>query len=296
MIQYCSYRRLLIVDEDDDLFIPFHLLMCTAIVSVLESYETTDNPFMAFNKQLLIWKRCSFTGSETWKEVRCALGSNITNLHQYIRFVMVIPRMKSFLQVIAFEQHDRYVVSLLMSLGCFVKYNLDTYCHYDLDVDICGFTAHSLASGCGRCQDNYNMLESDKNHDKACSYYLKILPFSHEVQKVRDEKAAEKELLQGAVIHMYETVIHKAEEGNGCVVLPPPKIKYLSQRKKMDSFLLCEFSNEANNKLFHVWLNKVQAVNVSMDNIFDFLIKHIMYVDLIIDMYCFNYLLFLLHI
>ncbi len=69
MIQYCSYRRLLIVDEDDDLFIPFHLLMCTAIVSVLESYETTDNPFMAFNKQLLIWKRCSFTGSETWKGV-----------------------------------------------------------------------------------------------------------------------------------------------------------------------------------------------------------------------------------
>ncbi len=64
----------------------------------------------------------------------------------------------------------------------------------------------------------------------------------------------------------------------------------------MDSFLLCEFSNEANNKLFHVWLNKVQAVNVSMDNCFEFLIKYITYVELIIDMYCFNYLLSLLHI
>jgi hypothetical protein len=201
---------------------------------------------------------------------------------------MVIPGMKSFLQVIAFEQHDRYVVSLLMSLGSFVKYNLDTFCHYDLDVDISGFTAHSLASGCGRCQDNCNMLESVKNHDKTCLYYLKILPFSHEVQKLRDEKAAEKELLQGAVIHMYETVIHKAEEGNGCVVLPPPKIKYCSQRKKMDSFLLCEFCNVANNKLFHVWLNKVQAVNVSIDNCFKFLIQHIMYVELIIDVHCLN--------
>jgi hypothetical protein len=124
------------------------------------------------------------------------------------------------------------------------------------------------------------MLESVKIHDKTCLYYLKILPFSHEVQKLRDEKAAEK---QGAVIHMYETVIHKAEEGNGCVVLPPPKIKYCSQKMKMDSFLLCEFCNMANNK-FHVWLNKVPAVNVSMDNCF----QHITYVELIIDVYCFN--------
>ena len=200
-----------------------------AIVSVLESHASEDNPFMAYNRQLQVWKCCSFTGSETWKEVRSALGSNITNLHQYIRFVMVIPGMKSFIKIIGHEEHDRYIVCPQMSLGCFVKYNLDNCCHYDLDVDICGFTSHSLASGCRRCQDNYNMLESDNNHDKTCSYYLKILPFSYEIQKVRYDKETEKELLQGAVIHMYETIIQNAEEGNGCIVLPPSTMKYCSQ-------------------------------------------------------------------
>jgi hypothetical protein len=107
------------------------------------------------------------------------------------------------------------------------------------------------------------MLESDNNHDKTCSYHLKILPFSYEVQKVRDDKETEKELLQGAVIHMYETIIHIAEEGNGCIVLLPPTMKYCSQRKKLDSFLLCEFCNVVNNDLFSVWLNKVEAVNLT---------------------------------
>lgn len=258
----------MLLDEDDDLFVPFHLLMCTAIASVMESYEAEKNPFMTHKKQLLIWKRCSFHGSESWKVVRSALGNNVTTLHQYIRFVMIIPGMKTFLKVLGQEEHDRFILCLLMSLDCFMKFNLDIFCHYDLDVDICGFTAHSLASGCKRCEDNYNMLDSDKHHASDCSYYTKIQPYSHEVQKVRDEKATEKELLEGAVINMYQTIIRHAEEGNGCVVLPPPTIKYCSQRRQMDSFLLCDFCNVSNNDLFSVWLNKVQAVNVSASDNF----------------------------
>ena len=108
---------------------------------------------------------------------------------------MVIPGIKSFLRIIQHEEKKVYIFSTLLSLESFMKYNQDTFCHYDLDIDICGFTAHSLANGCGRCQDNYNMLESDKNHDKACSYYLKILPFSHEVQKVRDDGLRTKDIM-----------------------------------------------------------------------------------------------------
>jgi hypothetical protein len=172
--QYCIHRRFLLVDEEDELFVPFHLLMCSAISVVMDSYEAQGNPFTLHNSELLIWKKCNFNGSETWSFVCEALRPYVTKLNQYIRFVMVIPSIKSFLKVLHFEDYDRYIVSTLMSLECFMKYNMDIFCHYDLDVDVCGFTAHSLASGCGRCEDNYNMMSSDKYHDSNCAYYNKI--------------------------------------------------------------------------------------------------------------------------
>jgi pyruvoyl-dependent arginine decarboxylase (PvlArgDC) len=95
-----------------------------------------------------------------------------------------------------------------------------------LDVDVCGYTAHSLATGCSRCEDNYNMLSSEKIHSANCSYYSKILPSNYAIAKVRDEKAMEKELLQGSVVHMYKIVIDRAKRGEGYVVKPPPTMKY----------------------------------------------------------------------
>jgi hypothetical protein len=74
-------------------------------------------------------------------------------------------------------------------------------------------------------------------------------------------------LLQAAVINMYETVIHHAEDGNGYMVLPPPSMMYTTQRRKNNSFLLCEFSNVLNNDLFSVWLTKVETVNVSTETL-----------------------------
>jgi hypothetical protein len=94
-----------------------------------------------------------------------------------------------------------------------MKYNLDIFCYYDLDVDVCRYTAHSLASGCSRCGDNYNVLSSDKIHEKTCLYYNKIVPNNSVVVQVRDDKAMEKELLEGSVVHMYKTVIACAENG-----------------------------------------------------------------------------------
>ncbi len=146
-----------------------------------------------------------------------------------------------------------------------MKYNLYIFCHYDLDVDVCGYTAHSLASGCSRCEDNYNTLPSDKIHEKNCSYYNKIVPNISVVVQVHDDKAKEKELLQGSVVHMYKTLIAHAENGEGYVVKPPPTMKYCSQHRKVDSFILMEFMDQLNNTLFSAWLNKVEAVNVSVN-------------------------------
>jgi hypothetical protein len=80
-----------------------------------------------------------------------------------------------------------------------------------------------------------------------------------------NDKAMEKELLQGSVVHMYKTVIAHADIGEGYVVKPPPTMKYCSQRRKVNSFILMEFTDPLNNTLFSAWLNKVEAVNVSVN-------------------------------
>jgi hypothetical protein len=244
-------------------FLPFHLLMCTAISSVLESYEASDNPFTLNNRELLIWKKCNFKVSEIWEEVKNALQPYVAQINQYIRFLMVIPGMKSFFKVIGSKDNIRYILCTQMSIETFMKYNLDIFCHYDLDVDVCGYTAHSLATGCSRCEDNYNMLSSEKIHSKNCSYYNKILPNNSAIAQVRDKKAMEKELLQGSVVHKYKTVIDRAEHGERYVVKPPPTMK-------KGPFILLELTIPLNNTLFSAWLNKVEAVNRSVNEMYEY--------------------------
>jgi hypothetical protein len=129
---------LILLEEEDDLFVPFHLLLCSAISSVLESYEASDNSFTLHNRELLIWKNFSFNGSELWEEVKDALQPYEAQINQYIRLIMVIPGIKSFVKVIGCEENNRYMLCTQMSVKTFMKYNLDIFCHYDLDVDICG--------------------------------------------------------------------------------------------------------------------------------------------------------------
>jgi hypothetical protein len=80
-MQYCIQRRYVLVDEEDDLFVPFHLLICTAISSILESYEEQCNPFTLHNIELLIWMKCNFSGLESWNEVRKALQPYVSKIN-----------------------------------------------------------------------------------------------------------------------------------------------------------------------------------------------------------------------
>jgi hypothetical protein len=118
--------------------------------------------------------------------VKEVLWPYIAEISQYLYFIIIIPGIKSSLRVLGSEGNNRYMYQ--MSLETFMKYSLDIFCHYDLDVDVCGYTTHSLASGCSRCEDNYNMLSSDKIHEKNCSYYNKIVPNNSVVVHVHDDK------------------------------------------------------------------------------------------------------------
>ncbi len=115
-------------------------------------------------------------------------------------------------------------------------------------------------------EDNYDMLSSDKDHDSKCTYYNKICPNYSSLGKCRDQKAMEKEYLEAAVVNMYKAVLSKAANGDGCVMIRPPTMTYRSQRRRQDSFMMCDFTNPLNNELFSVWLSKVEVVNVSIDN------------------------------
>jgi hypothetical protein len=106
------------------------------------------------------------------------------------------------------------------------------------------------------------MLPSNLQHNKNCSYYTKIQPISYAVKQLIDVKCNEMGLLQAAIFNIYKFVIHHAEDGNGFTVLPP-SLTYITQRRKNNLFLFCEFSNVVNNTLFLVWLTKVETVNVS---------------------------------
>ncbi len=94
------------------------------------------------------------------------------------------------------------------------------------------------------------MFSSDQMHKKNCSYYNKILPDNSSIFQLCDDKDMEKELFQGSVVHMYKTVIAHAENGEGYVVNPQPAMKCCSQRRKMDSFILMEFTNLTTYFLF----------------------------------------------
>ncbi len=262
------------MDDDNDLFQPFHLMITNAVLSVAESYLSDLNPFTVDNSQLLLWNNCSFTGKETWVEVKKLLRPRVTRILEYLRFVLVIPGMKSFLRIMYQQENDRFILCPLMSLECFMQYNRDNYCHLDLDVDVCGFTAYSLANGCERCQDNYNMVFSECLHHSKCTYYNNICPNYGKISISRDQDAVDKEVLEAAVIHMYRYVIDGALDGNLGVHVPPPKIKYKRQMKKKDSIMLCEFINLVNDEYFMLWLNKLEAVEVS--KIAQFLVTQIL--------------------
>jgi hypothetical protein len=62
--KYCTQRGYLLVNEVDDLFIPFHCFMVKVIDLVLESYLV--NTIQKCNASLDLWVQCNFSGAESF--------------------------------------------------------------------------------------------------------------------------------------------------------------------------------------------------------------------------------------
>ncbi len=87
------------MDANLDLFLPFHSLVHYAVSVVYECYqarwiETADN-----NLYLYHWMSKKLTGSEMFQEVKDKLVPKVSNIGDYLEYVVCIPHMTVLLHI-----------------------------------------------------------------------------------------------------------------------------------------------------------------------------------------------------
>lgn len=117
------------MDANLDLFLPFHSLVHYAVSVVYECYqamwiETADN-----NLYLYHWMSKKLTGSEMFQEVKDKLVPKVSNIGDYLLYIVCTPHMTVLLHIHHCEPLENTMVALLMSLDTFKKYNAKSCCH-----------------------------------------------------------------------------------------------------------------------------------------------------------------------
>jgi len=158
------------VDEEQDLFSPFHALMTHAVDIIGESFLSKSNTLSKNNDALMRWLMCTLNGTETFKEVCELMVPKLTSLQDYMVRLLRIPSMKSFIKVVQKSGTNKYLISFVMSLDCFLTYHKSSFCYVDHELSLCNFTLQSIMSGCERCRINALKEASVIDHSKNCSY------------------------------------------------------------------------------------------------------------------------------
>ncbi len=84
-----------IVDQYDDLFVPFHSLMTKALASVWDAYSPEHASPSCNNSNIEVWMGCSFTGDKMYAVVLQKLSSYISNVCNYAQYIYQIPQMST---------------------------------------------------------------------------------------------------------------------------------------------------------------------------------------------------------
>jgi hypothetical protein len=96
----------------------------------------------------------NFDGSEDFEEFRHKLHSRDIGRNDYIKFVLDIPQMKHFIHLEECQENNYVMISFLMTLHCFKKYNYDNF-HQWTDREL---ESHS-----------YNQNENEYNEEMHCN-------------------------------------------------------------------------------------------------------------------------------
>ena len=87
------------------------------------------------------------------------------------------------------------------------------------------------------------------------------IPYNIDIKgkHMRNTTTVDRELIE----NMYHNAFRVAETGNQGKGLPPPMSRRVTQKKKMDSYLLCEFQDAEDKTYFMKWLPLEDAIEVS---------------------------------
>jgi hypothetical protein len=96
---YCLYNGCILVDTNLDFFLPFHSLVHKAMSVVYECYQarwtdTSDNSFCLDHRMSK-----KFNGSETFQEAKDMLVPKVSNIGDYLEYVVCIPHMTVLLHI-----------------------------------------------------------------------------------------------------------------------------------------------------------------------------------------------------
>lgn len=108
-------------------FFLFHQVITAAVNSVSQSYMVNREQGSIHNVYLSNWMSCSFDGCESFECVAEKLVPTIEGIGDYMEYIMQVPQMPLFVRRHKTEPMEYCIVSFVMSLEAFMKYNNENF-------------------------------------------------------------------------------------------------------------------------------------------------------------------------
>lgn len=218
----------------------FHLLIVNAV------YMVHQSNVLRSSEELNTWLKCGFNGSETFEDVCNVFHPAISSMRDYMKHIRNIPLISSFFKVHCHQDENIFMVSLIMSLECFETY-VNSITTYEGDMSYSSHDNNFLPN------KNSETLVAEAVVDEEIPYNIDI-----KGKHMRNTTMVDRELIE----KMYHNAFRVAETGNQGKGLPPPMSRRVTQKKKMDSYLLCEFQDAEDKTYFMKWLPLEDAIEV----------------------------------
>lgn len=101
-------------------------MIVNAVATVAENFYDEENNNRKENFQLRTWLAGCFKGDEAFDVVATKLNQNFNRIGDYLSYILKIPLIDSFIQVMNGKYQRGLLVTLLMSLDCLSKLALDS--------------------------------------------------------------------------------------------------------------------------------------------------------------------------
>ena len=257
------------VTETDDIFLPFHSIICNVVQSISESYYCIPKPPTKDNFYLNLWHQCQFTGQEVFSDICHILGDFIRSLFDYVSFIHNIPMLDIFFRYLFYgDQRDACLIGFHMTRTEFKDFTKYTYPIAEKEVDLCAFINSSI-SICQRCATNEQNLPSDQPHVRNCELLRLLHPESVYTDLVVpsswtfNTNPGRLAISSSEVSAMYEKSFLLATE----FVYRDRQIPFYSVSISSDNndelqYILMEFRSKTKGHRFSRWITRPNAVKV----------------------------------